>query len=404
MAHRRRLRHLAVCCSGAGAVITPIPVDPDRHHADLLPLPLDVNGAGVSAEKLHELRERKRAAITVEDYRRAAEMDDMINVLSLEHETPRVTVADAAALQDTAAREAFFLRNGFCVLPGVFRGEHLQRLQEAWRRVQRPARAQHVERVAERLRSGHSTFFDLPVPDMYKNLEMQVANGQDPVDAVLLDLVDPPPLVDLLRRLLGPTVRMRGIQARTFTPADANTEMPKGYIGWHHDRDGPGMGVSVNPAAIIKVFTYFESVGPDDGPTTVVPGSHRLTFDPRHAFLMVDGTEAKKDGATLPGRAQEVAEAQGHYRVQPQTAMPNALPLTVAAGDVALFDTSIWHVAGANIGGKDRENTIIRYHGLDRSHTTGANGNFAPELLAQLDKAGLLDDTRKEILCMNDDS
>jgi hypothetical protein len=404
MAHKRRLEHLAACCRSAGAAISPIPVDPDSHHAELLPLPLDINGGGVCSAKLRELQEQKRAALALEDYRRVAEMDDMIRVFSLDDDTHRVTVADAASLQDTDAREAFFLRNGFCVLPAVFRGEHLQRLQEAWRRVQRPARARHVERAAERLQSGNSTFFDLPVPDMYKNLETQVATGQEPVDAVLLDLVDPPPLVDLLRRLLGQTVRMRGIQARTFTPAAVDIPMPKGYIGWHHDRDGPGMGVSVNPAAIIKVFTYFEAVGPDDGPTTVVPGSHRLTFDPRHAFVMVDGTEAEEDGAPVPGRAQEVAEAQGHYQVQPQTAMPNALQLTVAAGDVALFDTSIWHTAGANTGGKDRENTIIRYHGLDRSHTTGANGNFAPELLAQLDKAGLLDDTRKEILCMNDDS
>lgn len=403
MAHRQRLQHLAVCCSSAGTAISPIPVNPDSHHAELLPLPLDVNGAGVSAEKLHELLEQKRAALAVEDYRRAAEMDDLVRVLSLDHGRPRVTVSDAAALQNTDAREAFFLQNGFCVLPSVFQGEHLQRIQEAWRGVQRPAKARHLDRVAGRLQSGQSTYFDLPVPEMYKNLEMQVKNGQDPVDAVLLDLVDPPPLVDLLRRLLGPTVRMRGIQARTFTPADSNIEMPKGYIGWHHDRDGPGMGVSVNPAAIIKVFTYFEDVGPDDGPTTVVPGSHRLTFDPRHAFLMTDGTETSESGATVPGRAQEVAEAQGHYQVQPQTAMPNALQLTISAGDVALFDTSIWHTAGANTGGKDRENTIIRYHGLDRSHTTGTNGNFAPELLAQLDDAGLLDETRKEILCMNDD-
>jgi hypothetical protein len=338
---RRRLRHLVACsASDAAASISPIPIEPEDHHAYLLPLPLDAGGGGVSSAKLEEIREKKRAALAAEDYRLAAEMNDLIRVLGVESEMPAVTVADAAALQDTDAREAFFLKNGFCVLPAVFAGEHLERLQTAWRGVQRPYKAAWEERAAARSDGRpirNSTFFDIPVPDMYAELAHQIAERrEEPESAVLLDLVDPPPLVDLLRRLLGPTVRMRGIQARTFTPGDPTAEMPKGYIGWHHDRDGPGMGVSVNPAAIIKVFTYFEPVGPDDGPTTVVPGSHHLTFDPRHAFMMVDGTEEKEG---VPGAAQALAEAQGHYRVQPQTAMPNALRLTVAAGDVALFDT-----------------------------------------------------------------
>ena len=63
---------------------------------------------------------------------------------------------------------------------------------------------------------------------------------------------------------------MRGIQARTFTPcsssvSELDAQLQKGYIGWHHDRDGPGLGVSVNPSAIVKCFTYFEDVGVDDG-------------------------------------------------------------------------------------------------------------------------------------------
>ena len=63
---------------------------------------------------------------------------------------------------------------------------------------------------------------------------------------------------------------------------------------------------------------------------------------------------------------------------------------------------SIWHTAGANTGGRDRENTIIRYHGLDRAHNWGPNGTFSPEFLEALDGAGLLDETRKDILGFND--
>ena len=125
---------------------------------------------------------------------------------------------------------------------------------------------------------------------------------------------------------MGPPLAMRrraayrfAIQSRTYpTSTHTTSELgTRGYIGWHRDFEGPGIGISVNPSAVIKVsqpaerprmaiessihsrsgnkqpaspihraqvFTYFEDVGEEDGCTTLVPGSNALTFDPRHAF------------------------------------------------------------------------------------------------------------------------
>ena len=115
---------------------------------------------------------------------------------------------------------------------------------------------------------------------------------------MLLDLVDPPPLVALLRKLLvhdeWTTLRMCdpappcvlssldrstvvwplltgsvlaagccrfAIQSRTYpTSTHTTSELgTRGYIGWHRDFEGPGIGISVNPSAVIKVSQPAES-------------------------------------------------------------------------------------------------------------------------------------------------
>lgn len=183
---RRRLRHVASCI---GASITPISANPELNHQALLPLPLDVAGGGVGAEKLEELRERKRLALEAEDYRLAAEMSDLLRVLG--SGGVGVSVADAAACRDTDEREAFMLRYGFCVLPAVFTGDHLHRLRDAWRRVQRPYKEKWLgldDRAEDGRGAQQSRFFDLPVPIMYSGLTQQLAVGdRSPADAVLLD-------------------------------------------------------------------------------------------------------------------------------------------------------------------------------------------------------------------------
>ena len=83
------------------------------------------------------------------------------------------------------------------------------------------------------------------------------------------------------------------------------------------------------------------------GPTTVVPGSNVLTFDPRSAF------EMQTDGVAT--------EVSGGYRVQPQSAMVGAHRLVCSAGDVVCFDTSTWHTASPNHATRDREAIIINY-------------------------------------------
>ena len=86
------------------------------------------------------------------------------------------------------------------------------------------------------------------------------------------------------------------------------------------------------------------------------------------------------------------------------------MPLTV--GD-RLFPLSGWpcapspsddplpfplqHTASANRGGRDRQNTIIHYHGQERA-PTNINDAIPREYLERFEAAGLIDEARRELL------
>lgn len=437
-AHRRLLalqkglaqQEAALVAAAAAPLLLDAPAAIGETSAKLLPMPLDVKGRGVAPRTLQLVRRRKAEALVAEDYRAAAEMHDLLTVLSPLPRASALTLADASP-PTLEGQQAFFRRWGFVVLPKVFAGDALARLTRAWRRVQRPAgpawreKLRMQEEVAAEFdktqgpdetaadfyrrrseagleRSIGRNYYDIPTPELYRGLleELKADMSTVPDDAALLDLLDPPRLIALLRALLGEQLHMFAIQARTYPTSSSvsaggtglgqNAEELRGYIGWHRDFDGPGHGVSVNPSAVIKVFTFFESVAENGGATTVVPGSHRLTFDPRHAFRMRDFDQKESDGTAH--KATEHVDP--YYHVQPQSAMPNAFKFAVNAGDVCLFDTTIWHTASPNESGSDRENTIIHY----QANSEPAVPGVPVEVLALADEAGLLSSERKELL------
>lgn len=122
-----------------------------------------------------------------------------------------------------------------------------RQVAEEWGDVSRNAAEQRGDAGVVK-RTSNPNFMDIPTSELFASLAAQVkagsqsgqtANGEYP-DAVLLDLVDPPPLVRLLRKLLehdeATTLRMFAIQSRTYststhTKSDLGT---RGYIGWQY--------------------------------------------------------------------------------------------------------------------------------------------------------------------------
>ncbi len=286
----RRLDFLAagVSAKGPAELGPPQRVPLGRVSDSLLPLELDTDGGGVSKTQLAEIRELQLHAVQIEDFRLAAELTDLLRVIDQPGGAHQELTSDDFAFDTLEDQQRCFLWHGFTVLRGVFQGEHLERLREAWRRTQRPMRERWQREVAEEWgdasrnaaeqrgdagaveRTSNPNFMDIPTAKLFASLAAQVSAGQQSgqtaagheyPDAVLLDLVDPPPLVRLLRRLLehdeATTLRMFAIQSRTYststhTKSDLGT---RGYIGWHRDFSGPGLGIRENPSAVIKCFT-----------------------------------------------------------------------------------------------------------------------------------------------------
>lgn len=246
---RRRLAQLAThlvsratttAPTGAGVIAPPAEmagsVLPVKLHSGLVdgqlsPLP----------EALDALRAAMRESAEVGDYRRAVALQDALAVAE-----PRPLLpASACAPATPDGAFDFFAENGFVVVEQLFDPAQLQRLQASWRRAQAPARAlwheakEFGEGQWERnglyyknLPPGHDVerfkklphgrlFFDIPVVDFFSE-----ACQQDG-DPVLLDLIAPPKLMPVLEKIVGPDVRLVGVQPRTVPP-----EREGGYTSW----------------------------------------------------------------------------------------------------------------------------------------------------------------------------
>ena len=207
----------------------------------------------VAEAELAALAGREAVAVAGRDYRLAAQLRDLQEVLRPRPAGPLKAVRDCAprAVEDQLG---FFLKQGFCVLPNAVQPALLQRLQAAWRQPEAAAREQW-----QRDRAGgggirgqnfavapvggprvHRTFFDIP-----EFLEQ---------DDAFLDLIDLPAVVRLVEKVCGlgslhvepdrswvggfpasdksayhGVAQCSGFQARVV-PSDGNAD---GYISWH---------------------------------------------------------------------------------------------------------------------------------------------------------------------------
>ena len=228
-----------------------IHVSPAKSVAELLPLQLGGENEDVEASLA--------AAVAARDFRQAALLQDLLFVVSPK---PALSVADCAPTDADAAAN-FFLQNGFVCVRELFPPLLLARIQKAWQRAQAPARASwhdalamghggntlYFENQAEvnkmlltRRRNEWSDagnvalaesapdralphgrlFFDIPVQDFFSEAL------QEDGDPALLDVIDPPKLLEILSRILGDDALLVGVQPRTVPP-----EKEGGYTTWH---------------------------------------------------------------------------------------------------------------------------------------------------------------------------
>ena len=238
-APRRRLHHLCTHVSGSSSVLeSPV----------LALLPLRIDGSdphGCFSPCLGEVKAALVGATTAGNFRAAAALSDLLAVVEPK---PLLSVHECAPRDpDDAAR--FFLENGFVCIRELFPPRELARIQAAWRRAQEPARSMWEAAKAmgvgtkglyyqnqNELAKSHPLpmgrlFFDIPIdgrPDVIPVEELFFAEAEtEDGDPILLDLIDPPKLVEVLHRIIGPDMLLCGIQPRTVPPEEEG-----GYTSW----------------------------------------------------------------------------------------------------------------------------------------------------------------------------
>ncbi len=205
----------------------------------------------------------------------------------------------------TAEQREFFETNGYLVLPGALSDDELQVVRDA---------ADRAEGVwaADPSRSGWR-----------RERIRQIASIIE-YDDVLLDLLEHPVVFPVMRDLVGDDIAM------LFTDYYMSPPRTGSHISWHQDVAlmGPYLPRST---MYVKAFFLLTDVSEENGPTAILPGSHRFPTD-----------------FELP-------------EIEDPADTPNALRMTYTAGTVWLFNARGYHAAMPNHSDVTRRVLIYCY-------------------------------------------
>jgi phytanoyl-CoA hydroxylase len=161
-----------------------------------------------------------------------------------------------------------------------------------------------------------------------------------------------PQLVGMLQQLLGQPV--------CITLAHHNCVMTKHphfgtATGWHRDI----RYWSFEKPDLISVWLALGDENEQNGGLLFIPGSHRLTIRPEQMDELDFLRPERPDNQAL--------FAQGK-------------PLTLAAGDVALFHSGLFHAGGRNNTEQLKTSVVFAYHGADNAPIAGTRSAASPDL------------------------
>jgi len=219
----------------------------------------------------------------------------------------------------TLSQRFHFDAYGFVLLRNVLSAEHVDRLKAALRRIQQEPDLDSHGIYSHRTGSHH-----LGVGRLVE------------YDQSFLDYAAHPRLVPLVEEVVGGAVRLEESEAiinRRDPGAPLQTDGPTA-IGFHTGaRHGWGTYEEQSRfhCLFVKTLAYLTDVGPDDGGTAVIPGSHKMSW-PQEEMI----------------RAAQADKSLMHQVV-------------AKAGDVLLFPESLIHSTTAIRGERERMIVICGY-------------------------------------------
>lgn len=239
--------------------------------------------------------------------------------------TPERVLQHSPLVLDQQMRERYF-DDGFLVVPGHVGGAWLDRLRAAVATKIDESRACTASDDQFDLAPDHSA----EKPNIRR---LRKAVDQHPE---LWSYARDPSVVDLVADLLGPDVR--------FHSSKLNFKWSEGGepVRWHQD-------IQAWPHTSFSVLTfgvYLDDTGPEQGPLTAIPGTHRGTiFDQFDDDGRWTGAVTARDVATLP--------------------TDTAVDLCGPAGTVVLLHCRVVHGSAANYSARMRPLLLNVYASAD---------------------------------------
>ena len=259
--------------------------------------------------------------------------------------TETVPARDDRAASILEDQVAAYKRDGFVIIEDLLQGVELERVQAAFERAQARtrvdweegrAKGKGVSEIGEYYASGtwHARkFFDIYPLHLLEQ------------DDAAVEMIAHPRLIPFLSATVGEDVQAATIQVRVLEPQSAEDAQEEGgYVTWHRDHTSDEEWRFQGRPLNTKVLVYLTDVGPDDGCTACVPGSHLFEERPDHSIYK--GMGGGEHQAT---------------KVRDQRDMPGMIAAEVKAGSAFLFNTRLWHTTLPNPGDRDRWAVITLY-------------------------------------------
>ncbi len=238
-----------------------------------------------------------------------------------------------------------YKRDGFIIIEDALEGDELSRVQAAFDRAQAVTRVdweagraagEGVSENGEYYASG--TFHGRKYFDIYPQHLLEQ-------DDACVEMIAHPKLFPFLGATVGEDVQTATIQVRVLEPQTAeDAEEEGGYVNWHRDHGNDEAWRYMGRPLNTKILVYLTDVGPEDGCTACVPGSHLWDHEPDH----------------LEYKGMGGGESQG-TKVRDQRDMPGMVLAEVKAGSAFLFNTRLWHTTLPNTGKRDRWVVLTLY-------------------------------------------
>ena len=239
---------------------------------------------------------------------------------------------------DTQEQDYLFDLNGYIVLEQAINRADLTYMNE-WI----DAHWDHVER---RKNSELISGFDAWVGhvEVHSYSPEDGVNFQNIIEAgpIFEKLIDYPPWIDLVRKYINPVnglsihenfLNVRGRGGHLFVHCGGHA--PLCYLAFRQHNTGEWMVGQIN------VLMALEDIGPGDGPTVLIPGSHKAT-EP-HPDLVIDGKELVSFHDAVAGTALGMKE------------------IYLKAGDVLMFTDAVTHGSAQRINPGHRRVGVYRY-------------------------------------------